>query len=169
MVNKLKNFFTGELKIILGVILIMSLIMSTAAQKMTPIFKYTFSYVIKNVWNNKAEFAMKIVGGCDEPLQLITISVWMALHSWLLMSVYVFAITFIVALISFKSTNRILASRTHRLKGDFSLINQMKLIATWIILYSAGNLLIQIFGFSDFIYQILATLCQAGVLYFLLR
>ncbi len=55
-----------------------------------------------------------------------------------------------------------------KLETKSSFINEMKLIATWIILYSFGNLLIQIMGFSEFIYQKLTILCQGLIFYFLI-
>ena len=132
-----------------------------------PAIKPVFKYVLHNSVNERyAQYLLNNFGHGDGINSLVA-TVCVVFRTFILSYTCIFAIQFIASLITFKSVTKILSFKKFKLENEGGLVNDMKFIAIWIILYSLCNLIIQTFGFSDFLYQKFSILCQ-GTVFFLL-
>ena len=173
MKNKIIKLIIQKTPIIITVSFFVNIIMIVAAKTyIEPSIKYTFNYVLNNLTNEYYASLIFKQFAIGDTIQALVASICIVLHSLILSLAHVFSITVISALLVFKSVNRIINFFLKRinftLKSEASLINEINLIAKWIALYSFCNLVIQVLGFSDFLYNKLAILSQGTIFYLLL-
>jgi hypothetical protein len=170
MKNRLITLLRQEVLIFLAISLFVNLfVWYTAMVLVEPTIKYVFLQTTMAMSKDEnILFLLRRVGD-ENNMNVFIASVTVIFYGILLSNFYVYFTVFISALLSFKSITKLFSFKKFGLVSESSLISEMKLIATWIFLYSIGNLIIQLFGFSGFIYQKLALLCQIVVFYLLIR
>ena len=87
------------------------------------------------------------------------------LRHGLAMKIYGTIVMFICSMMSFYCFNRVLGLLGLKINPKCNLFKQAKLIFCWIGSYSACNLIIYSFGFSDEVYVLLATGSQCLLLF----
>lgn len=170
MFNNIKSNFFIALKNGIVINVINSLIITISAFYM--IEKYMEFYVkhvfihITSIIGDEAEFILKQFGD-DEKINILIASVWITGYSFLLTYTSLYIITISALVLITKMVYGFSLFKKFILKYNIPLMNEVKLIGTWTILYTLGNHIILMFGFSNFVYKMLALLCQF-IVYFLL-
>nr|WP_253308588.1 hypothetical protein [Rickettsia endosymbiont of Ceutorhynchus assimilis] len=169
MKNKITKLYNKEISPLLAISTFITLIMWVATKHfLEPSFTFIFNYVSHNIASDNNIEQMIKYWNTNEPVNIQIIMIFIGIDGFILTHVYMFTSTLISAYAAFKSVSSTIILRNFKLKHDFSFINEIKLIATWVFLYSWGNLLLQLFDFPHFVYTKLAIVCQGIVFFFLI-
>ena len=168
--KRLKKFIKEEAILLFTITIFVNLITWYASKTyieptIKPIFKYT---LLQLTSEKNAQFILKNFGEADG-INTLALAICVMFQSFIASYLWVFIITFLFYLAAFKSVTRIMSFKKFKLETGDGLINDMKFVATWIVLYSLVNMLMYTFVSSYFLYQKLSIFSQSLVFYLLIR
>ncbi len=168
--NRLKKFIREEAVLLFTITIFVNLITWYASKTyIEPTIKPIFKYTLDQLTNERnAQFILKNFSDADG-VNTLVLAVCVMFQSFITSYLWVFIITFLFYLASFKSVTRIMSFKNFKLETGDGLINDMKFIATWIVLYSLVNMIMRPFVSSDLLYQKLSIFSQSAVFYLVVR
>ncbi|RUP36172.1 MAG: hypothetical protein EKK63_18265 [Acinetobacter sp.] len=172
MKNKIMGLIFQKGIVLFNITILVNVIMIYAAKAyIEPSIKYTFQYILNNISTEySAQEILNHYGTGDKILEPVAVVITI-FRSFLLLYIYIYIITSASALIAFRSSFRInsffLRKQNYNLQKNTSFFYEIKLISTWVALYSLCNFAMQGLGLSDFWYKQLAILSQALMFYLL--
>jgi hypothetical protein len=169
MSSKIIKFLGQEITAFRAIILFIGVLVSYAATSVVPLMKWLFPRALDNLITQcDSQFIINTFGNGEKVYSMVAVAS-IVLHAFIVTFTWVFAIVFLVILTGFRSILRVLCFKKFTLKREATLISDMKLIATWMVISMLTHFLMQIFPLPNFIYRGLSILVQAGVFYLLVR